>query len=514
MHALHFIIDSCPPCPSLYLALLDLTLERRLYHESEVLLDLTFEYAFESSAPRIADPLHRRFLVDLYSKWHTQFPSSIYVRLVTSALHRASSGPAWTSKATRMLARKICRYEPALLPDFVEKMMDTVLSPRLKFKGKQRGNDNLEKQVCEWFDLCIESCFSSIRLLSARLLTFDHISLVEHLLDICRSRVHMPDYDSLASTFLDAIICLYTLWLVYEPRKISKHDPLYQLLYQSFPSSSAYILVSFQLLRLKLLDEYENILTIFSSTLLHNGFPRIQSSLWHCALYCMEESEMECLLIDKYGQEAFKQLRLRLISHVEEAENRSFTDNLHGSKRSLGAEISYGDEDITQDFSDEKHPKVALSCCTQRNDSAVDHLGGPSKRRKVEKCSPQYLLQSHYAYRDRCCDEKSGSFKRGQFQGNARRTRYRGTSLLLVPRPRLEPIHLLANLTHSTVTKEDRDFSVMARPDNFDDSNDSDATRDDDDDDDLSVFEDLEAQPSSEDPLDLFKINDTSSYDT
>lgn len=432
MHALHFIIDSCPPCPSLYLALLDLTLERRLYHESEVLLDLTFEYAFESPAPRIANPLHRRFLVDLYSKWHTQFPSSIYVRLVTSALHRASSGPAWTSKATRLLARKISRYEPTLLPHLVGTMMDTILSPRLRSKGKQRGIDNLEMQVCEWFDLCIEPCISSIRILSAHLLIFDHISLVEDLLDICRSTVPLAGYDSLGSTLLDAIVCLYTLWLIYEPRKISKHDLLHQLLRRSSPSSSTFTLVSFQLLRLKSLNEYESILSIFSSTLLHNGFPRFQSSLWHCALYCIEESEMENLLVEKHGQEIFRQFRLRLISHVEEAENRCFTGNFHENKRPLGAEISYGDEGVTQGFLDERHPNVALGCCAQRDDLAVDHLGGPSKRRKVESCPHQHLSRSHYCRRDRCRSEKTRFSKQGHPKGYGKRIGYRGMSSLFL----------------------------------------------------------------------------------
>ncbi|EKM80838.1 hypothetical protein AGABI1DRAFT_126879 [Agaricus bisporus var. burnettii JB137-S8] len=453
MHALHLIIDSCPPCPSLYLALLDLTLERRLYHESEVLLDLTLECAFESRrdvSPRITNPAHRRFLVDLYCKWHTQFPSSIYVRLVTSALLRAGSGLAWTSKATRLLARKISRYEPSLLPDLVGSLVDTILSPRPKFKGKQRDIDGLEKQLFEWFDLCVETCLSSIKILSTHLLIFDRISLIEDVLDLCRSRTPLASYGSLGSTFLDAIACLYTLWLVYEPRKISKHDALYQLLQRSFPSSSTFSFLCFQLLRLKSLTEYESILSIFSSTLLHNGFPRIQSSLWVCALYCIEDSETEQVLVEQHGQGAFKQLRLQLISHVEEVENKCLA-------ALSGAELSYGNEDITS-----------------RDSCTVDHLGGPSKRRKVESCPHQQLSRSHYCRVDRRRSEETGLFKRRHPKSDVRHKRYRAGQPSVI------------------------EGDPNSKPHDLDDTDDTDA-----EDDNLGILE--EALPSSEDPLDLFR---------
>jgi hypothetical protein len=73
---------------------------------------------------------------------------------------------------------------------------------------------------------------------------------------------------------------------------------------------------------------------------------------------------------------------------------------------------------------------------------------------------------------------------------------------------RLEPINSLASQPYSAVTEGGHNSSVMAKPDNFDDSDDSDENRDDND---LGIFE--ETHPSSEDPLDLFRVNDTSSYD-
>ena len=135
MHALHIILETCPENGTLYLALFNVTLDHGLYHESEALLDAILDYAFETSStssPRISN--HRRFLVGLYSSWTTRFPSSTFVRLVTSALRRASSDNVWTTKATRRLVRKFVRYDlvqQAIL--LWKKITDQIPFPLLHF---------------------------------------------------------------------------------------------------------------------------------------------------------------------------------------------------------------------------------------------------------------------------------------------------------------------------------------------------------------------------------------------
>lgn len=530
MHALHIILDSCPPCGSLYLTLLDLTLERRLYHESEVLLDLTLEHAFESprdDLPRISNPIHRRFLVDLYYKWHTQFSSSTYVRLVTRALRRAPLDIVWTSKAVRLFARKIGRYDITLLPVLLGGLMDVVLARRMKLKGKQVEIDHIQKQVREWFNIYTETCLSSMERVSTRRLVFESITLVEDILDHCRARAFQSSNDLLGSGFLDAIACLYTFWLVHEPRTISKHDVLYTLLQQSFPSSSTFTLVCLQILPFRSLDDCEDILCIFSSTLLHHGLPQLQASLWTCALYCVEQPEMERIIIDKNGREHVRKVRLRLVAHVEEAQSRCFAASPHGNRISLDAEIPYGDEEITGESLMKRERGPTVACWFRRDESSEDHLPGPPKRRKTIKC-PRPSFEEHLQSRPPyyICSSGGARYSKGNpFNREAVQQRQEYRCASPVP-PSVDENVSTTSLLHGTLPvkpslnreqlemTEDRErgevIAVVGTVD-FDDSDDTCTDEDEGDGDNLCVIGLDQAHPPSEDFLDLFRITDTPS---
>ncbi|KAF9451284.1 hypothetical protein P691DRAFT_380521 [Macrolepiota fuliginosa MF-IS2] len=397
MHALHIILDSCPPHASLYLGLLDVSLTHQLYHESEVLLDATLEHALEcsqDSLPPISDPAHRGFLVNLYCKWNTQFPSATFIRLVTAALRRAPSDVVWISKATRRLARKLARHDINLLPTLLSGLMDTVLVRQQRFTNKQPETGHLEI-LREWLDMGTEDTISTLRQTSGSHVVIENESLIGDMLDHCRSwvsRFKTRDNEDLSGFgFIDAIVCFYTLWLVSGTRNVSKHDVLHILSQQILFSSTIFTPICNKILRERDLVECESILWTFSSVLQTHGLLRLNASFWACALYQVEQPEIEKALIDKAGREQVRKVRLRLTDYVDEAEGWCFAgavDNPvpRGNREPVGpGATSQNDEAGETPVQWVWEP--AVGCWFRGGEGDQADLPGPPKRRKMARHS-------------------------------------------------------------------------------------------------------------------------------
>lgn len=539
MHALHIILDSCPPHASLYLALLDVTLEHRLYHESEVLLDAAFEHAFECSQdklPRISNLAHRRFLVDLYCKWDTRFSPFTFVRSVTGALQRAPSDAVWASRATKRLVRKLIRHNINLLPTLLSGLMDIVLICRQKPRSKQTETGYLEIQLREWLNMGIEACTSTMWRTSDSQIAIQNETFVEDILDNCCSWISRhrsrDDEDLSRYGFIDAIGCLYALWLVSGPRTIDKRDTLYALVQQTPPSSSTFTPICHGIFRTRSLDECENILQAFSYILYIHRLFQFRASLWACALYHVEEPEIEQILIGKSGQEQVRKFRLCLIERVDEAERECFAGAgnvaLHGSGKSKDSEIPYGDDEVAGESSVHWDWEPTVGCWFRRNEGKQVHLPGPLKRRKVTEYS--YLSGGLAPLGSpRRLRSNSGTGDLKSYHRNSKiasQSQNRDSSNTPVEDRRLPPFQftsLLSNALSSRTSlhgecpgakRKDYDEKVSITLSRAVDTDDSDGsyTDGDGDVDNLSTKEsDYGQHAPSEDYLDLFRITGTSS---
>ncbi|KXN93405.1 hypothetical protein AN958_00331 [Leucoagaricus sp. SymC.cos] len=386
MHALHIILESCPPNASLYLSLLDVVLERQLYHESEVLLDAILEYAIDfprNNLPRISNPAYRKFLVNLYADWNTRFSSSTFVRLVTVALQRSPSEAVWTSKATRRLARKLGRYDTTTLPTLLTGLMEVVFTRRRSSKSTSQ----LEIQLREWFILCAEICIASVCDSPGALVSNLNQNLLEGVIGYLHSRVSYsameggPD-DPCAYVFSDSMACLYILWLSSGKREKSDDDAVHARFQHLTPSSDMFNPVCNYLLRNKSLSDCEDILLTLSSTCLDHDLPKLKASLWACALHHIEETEIEHININRNGRESVRSFKLRAVDYVEEAERGCFESTLPPPlSREWGRNAGRGFEGFSPHFN---RTQDAPADRWPRNDGHnQDDVPSTPKRRKI-----------------------------------------------------------------------------------------------------------------------------------
>ncbi|KAF5351832.1 hypothetical protein D9756_007405 [Leucocoprinus leucothites] len=388
MHALHIILESCPPNANLYLSLLNITLERQLYHESEVLLDATLDYAFESSPsrlPRVSNSAYRGFLADLYSNWNMRFSSSTFVRLVTGALQRSSSDSVWTSKATRRFARKLGRYDTNTLPTLLAGLSDTISARKKVLKP----TCDLERQLREWFHFCAEICMSPIQVVSEGLISLQNLEMLDHILEHYRSYSlqmevigHKDDF--LTYTFSDAIACLYSLWLTDASRQINQDDALHIQLQRYLPPSLTFAPLCSHLFHTKSLGECEEILVALSSILMNNSLPRLNASLWACALSHIEDLEIEQKHVDKQGRESVRDFRLWLVDCVDEAEKDWFVTPRRGIPS-----LPEGGGDSDQHFCSTSgwNWEASVGCWFRRDPRSQDNVPATPKRRRVSRHS-------------------------------------------------------------------------------------------------------------------------------
>ena len=509
MHALHIILGTCPENGTLYLSLLNITLEQRLYHESEALLDAILDYAFEtssSSSPRISN--HRRFLVDLYYNWITRFPSSTFVRLTTAALRRASSDSVWTSKATRRLVRKLVRYDHAVLSIITDGLRGAIST----HKSASKPVSSLDEQLRDWLYFCVEVCTSPIRLTSEGLLSLQHQELLDTIVEhhrSCSYQTGTEDCDGNLPLHIhgDAVVCLYSLWLASGSRQPSPDDSLHTQVQQYSPPSSTFALLCSHLLRTKSLSECEEILVVLSSIFMNHNLPRLDASLWACALSHTEEKEIEQILIGKNERDSVRDFRSRLADCVDEAEKECFAPSRNGLISDEAPEISNQDLDITSNWCWE----ASVECWFQKNARTQRDIQATPKRRKISHLSPHKPIlprsfrcsvtstarnsaseESLLCFSTQNLDELKESF------GNTSNTREAPASFISLLSNALSSRTSLRIEHHKAIQDDLSDDSRAV-------SEEMDWNDDDSDTDDISID-----HATSEDHLDLFRIPGTS----
>ena len=384
MHALHIILETCPENGTLYLALLNVTLDHGLYHESEALLDAILDFAFEtssSSSPRISN--HRRFLVNLYSSWTTRFPSSTFVRLVTSALRRASSDNVWATKATRRLVRKFVRYDHTALSIIITTGLSEAI---FTHRSGSKPTDGLDQQLRDWLYFCVEICTPSV-CVSEGLLSIQSQELLDIIIErhrFCFYQTEAEDCDSnlLLPVHGHAIVCLYSLWLASGSHLPSSDDRLHIQVQQYRPSLSTFSPLCSLLLRTKSLSECRDILAVLSSIFESHNLPWLLASLLACISSHIEKGEIEQLHIDGTGKDSVGDFKSWLTDHMDEVKKKSVTSHHNGTDEA--SEISDQNLDPMSDWCWESH----VGCWSQRNAQVRSDLPATPKRRKISHPLP------------------------------------------------------------------------------------------------------------------------------
>lgn len=384
MHALHIILETCPQNGSLYLALLNVTLDHRLYHESEALLDAILDYAFETSS-RSSNSLrisnHRRFLVDLYSSWTTRFPSSTFVRLTTSALRRASSDNVWTSKAIRRLVRKFVRYDHAALSIIITTSLSEVISTH---RSGSKPTDGLDQQLRDWLYFCVEICTPSASLVHEGLLLIQNQELLDTVIDCHRSCLYQTEAEGCdgnlsMSAHGNAVVCLYSLWLAGGSRPSSSDDYLHIQVQQYRPSLSTFAPLCSHLLRTKSLSECRDILAVLSSIFESHNLPWLIASLLACIFSHIEKGEIEQLHIDGTGMGSVRDFKSWLADYVDKVKKESVTSHHNGLSTDEASEIDDQNLDSVSDWCWEP----SVECWSQRNARVQSGFPATPKRRKI-----------------------------------------------------------------------------------------------------------------------------------
>lgn len=385
MHALHIILETCPENGTLYLALFNVTLDHGLYHESEALLDAILDYAFETSStssPRISN--HRRFLVGLYSSWTTRFPSSTFVRLVTSALRRASSDNVWTTKATRRLVRKFVRYDHAALSIIITAGLSEAISTH---RSGSKTTDGLDQQLRDWLYFCVEICTPSV---FEGLLSIQNQGLLDTIIEHHRSCSYQTEAEGCGGNLLmpvhsSAVVCLYSLWLASGSRPPSSDDYLHIQVQQYRPSLSTFAPLCSHLLRTKSLSECRDILVVLSSIFESHNLPWLLASFLAYISSHIEEEEIEQLHIGGTGRDSVGDFKPWLADHMDEAKKKLVTSHHNGSlSTGEASEMSDQNLDAMSDWCWEPF----VRCWSQRNAQVQSNLPATPKRRRISHPLP------------------------------------------------------------------------------------------------------------------------------
>jgi hypothetical protein len=252
-----------------------------------------------------------------------------------------------------------------------------------------KSTGHLEAQLREWFRFCAEICISSMRSVSDGLVSLKNQGFLNDIIYYYRSWViqwRTEGSISFVHEFDDGIACLYSLWLSSWPRQIRPDDVLHNHFQLYLPPSSTFTPICDHIFRTKSLNECEDVLLAFAAMVLHHNLPRLHASLWACALYHIEETEIEQIHMDKSGRKAFRDFGLRLVQYVDEAENGCFEETPR-----FEAFPARDDNDKRATEIHISHPtwswEASVGCWLRKDWDNQDDVPATPKRRKTTRDS-------------------------------------------------------------------------------------------------------------------------------
>jgi hypothetical protein len=110
-------------------------------------------------------------------------------------------------------------------------------------------------------------------------------------------------------------------------------------------------------------------------------------SLWTCALYYVEESEIEQILVDRHGRGMVRSFKMGLLEYVDKAEKGCFTTRVARRGRNVGgdSESSNNEQDSEGDSSHTRWSwEASIGCWFRKDPGSQDTT---PKRRKITRIS-------------------------------------------------------------------------------------------------------------------------------
>ncbi|GLB37257.1 hypothetical protein LshimejAT787_0403080 [Lyophyllum shimeji] len=339
-HALSLILNSTAHHPTLLMALLELTLDHRLHHESctllRSLLSLALRPTSPANVPPICHPTHSNLLFDLCTRWNAGgFSDASLFKVFVQTLVDVQCPDAFVCKATHRLAQVMCSRDFSsfiwLISIIADLDVNSGRKTRLRDESKS-GEERLQSRQHTWLKMAFEQLtFTNMPRGSQEAAEYTD-AMGEMLLSaFAPGHPHRrsPDAEGL-------LLCLATCWLVSQSHHRLPSTYLIQNLATVQPQAC-----TFSALIEKVLSEsagrlhtIQETMESLAATLRAAGLLHLEVSLWECALRHIELPTHERTLAASNSIADIQSYRRRLIGLVDDAEDRCYGRPVINSPRS------------------------------------------------------------------------------------------------------------------------------------------------------------------------------------
>ncbi|KAJ3713374.1 hypothetical protein C8R42DRAFT_780060 [Lentinula raphanica] len=334
-HALTLILNDCPPSPTLYKLLLDITLQLKLVYHSEVLLHklllIAFSAPLPNRSPPICHPAHSNFLVELLSRWEQKDnPPCVFFRILNEVMTTLGTFDSWVCKATTKLLLLDCRKDPLRLATVSANLVHFISKPYLHRPSRQFSVNTtartspcgtLRRLLRYWLEFVLDYLLCNSQAVDLHglydfLLTCEHCwaHLTEH---IASSAILPSPEQDVASTIVSVTTLLFSQGL------LAGQTALIQMLSEDIRSSTSLLspLISRTLVVSDQLSDCSERIQMYAASLRKQGFLELEVSLWASALRELENFEP---LLKRFDKDSLTKYRNVLIECVEDAEQRCY----------------------------------------------------------------------------------------------------------------------------------------------------------------------------------------------
>ncbi|KAF5386022.1 hypothetical protein D9615_002404 [Tricholomella constricta] len=329
-HALSLILNSTVHHPTLLIALLELTLDHKMFYESQTLLRYVLSLALgtaSSKFPPICHPAHATFLFDLFKRWTAGGLSElVFFQICLQVLETVQSHDAWTCKAVHNLAQIMYGRNFASFLGLIRAFSDFGFNSALRIGHREPAADNATYQKAinsrfhMWLKMSFEQCPTNPTMAASESAEHSH-AMGEMLLAAFATSPVVPD--SLTADIRGLLLCLATCWLASQTHSSVKAR-LVDHLREALPQASTFTpLVTKVFSRSdERLDTLRETIEDLASTLRSCGLLQLEASLWACALRHIELPAHESQLTNRNGITRIQSYRHELIGLVDDAEHR------------------------------------------------------------------------------------------------------------------------------------------------------------------------------------------------
>ncbi|THV06788.1 hypothetical protein K435DRAFT_960383 [Dendrothele bispora CBS 962.96] len=334
-HALQLILDTCPHNATLLDMLLDITTDQGLTYRSNTILRSLLLLALTppslSHPPAICHPDHSDFFVRLLANWDKRgLHVSAFCGIFDSVMQQVQSINAWSCKATTKLLYYNRKKKPhcvVLIGCSLIRFLQSLGS------GEACNNQNqsnglvshpcrttaLQRTLHDWVTSVLSHQLRAWKLMDGKWNDLEDSAMM--LLETCHEcgahKVQVGTYVPNRILSHD-FISLATLLLSYSQNYCHRKH-LLELLRGTEPETLTYEpLVSQTFLVGTGIEDFKESVRRYAAALKKHGLPRLEASLWACAL--REVERIETLIWERELQDGVKRFRDELMECVEDSE--------------------------------------------------------------------------------------------------------------------------------------------------------------------------------------------------